>query len=349
MNSVLRMFDDPSIDNYSLQDKSEITKACIRYMFKLNSLAEFKNQLSGFGLTTEVWRAKSTGHKSIFKIRLWLRYLSKYPKRNVAKRFEIDNRDDVEVKNAFLSDKVLFSQIKGIKGQVFTWKRFNLILTKIASDVKPFIKRRVRKKLKFLEGDTGNDLQDFESELLTDVIAGLHAKYPRFDSYLHLQNTARTIVNNMSINLIKYHTSLGRQNKYQNEDGTFSSNKVSLEALTENGAMNEMEIDLSHQDTAFEEVEIKHTVQSLATSPAKRQAFKLLMGEDKKFTEWLHATGRCAVEDNIQLQTRLINRGQPQTYISHISAYLDVPVKKLMAFYHLLLVNLSNSNNYANA
>lgn len=343
MNSILSMFRDPSVEDFTAQEKDEIIKACIRYLFKLISLAEFKNQLSGFNLTTEIWRSNANSNKAIFKIRLWLRYLTKYPKRNVAKKFEIESKHDVEIKAAFLSDTALFKQVKNIKGQVFTWKRFKNILAKVADEIKPFIKRRVRTKLTFLEGDTGNGFEDFESELLAYVIAGVHAKYPRFDSYLHLQNTARTIINNMSINIIKYYTSLSRQNKYQNADGTFSTNKVSLDALTENAAAQEMDIDLSHHDTAFEEVEVKHTIQTLANSPAKQRAFKLLVGEDKAFTLWLHETGKCTVEDNMKLQTRLINRGQPQTYIGHIAEYLNVPMRKLMAFYKVLLQNLSTS------
>ena len=136
MNSVLSMFNDPSIDNFTIQEKDEILKSCIRYMFKLITLAEFKNQLSGFGLTTEVWRANANSKKSIFKIRLWLRYLTKHPKRNVAKKFEIENKFDVEIKRVFLADTVLFKEVKRIKGQTFTWRRFKNILAKVAEDLK---------------------------------------------------------------------------------------------------------------------------------------------------------------------------------------------------------------------
>lgn len=343
MNTLLAMFEDPSISNFTLEDKKDVTRACIEYMFKLITVAQFKNKVGAYNLPNDVWRTNAK-HKGVLKIRLWLRYLTKYPTRKVAKKFEIENPHDVEVRDLFLSDTELFNTVKDLPGQVFTWKRMQRILAKLSEDLAPYIRHRVRKKLTFLKS-TENDFTDFESELLIHVLAGVHAKYPRYSSYLHMANTARTIVKNMSINIIKYHTSLGRQNKYQLEDGTFSSHKVSLEALTENGAFSEMGDEFTLEDPVFEEIEIRQTIDTLANSPNKRKAFKLLMGVDAKFSAWLKNTGKTKLSDNISVQSRLIQKGDPQVYISYISDYLNVPMEKIMRFYMLMLEHLRSANN----
>lgn len=351
MNTLLQLFEDPSLARvFSNSERSEITKYCLRFMFKLDTLPVFKDNLDEYGLRTETWRNNMGTSSAAARIKFWVRYIAVHPTKIVAKKFGV-KKWDADIKHLLLSDEQLRKDIAGIPGQVFTWKKMQHILANIMLDLAKFVKIRVYTKLRFLKNDSGNDLEDFESELLADVISGLYKKYPKFDSYAHMLNTGRTIINNMSVNIIKHHTSQGRQTKYQNEDGSFSSHKVSLDALTENKASSESfgAEGISTVSEELMEMETEQSLASLLNSPKKKLAFKLLLDYDKKFSQWLVATKRTTVVDNNKFQDRLIVKGRPDEYINHVADYLEIPQQKLQRFFINLLSGLGiDSRNLRN-
>lgn len=349
MNTLLQLFEDPSIARvFSTTERSEITKYCLRYMFKLDTLADFKENLDEYGLRTETWRSNMGTSSMAARIKFWVRYISHNPKKIVAKKFGV-KKCDADIKETLLSDETLLTAIANIPGQVFTWRRMQNILANVMLDLAKFVKVRVYTKLRFLKNDSGNDLEDFESDLLAHVISGLYQKYPKFDSYAHMLNTGRTIINNMSINMIKHHTSQGRQTKYQNDDGSFGSHKVSLDALTENKASSEtfMNDGISTVSEEIMEMETEQSLTAMLNSPKKRLAFKLLLDYDKKFSKWLVETKRTTVVENNKFQDRLIVKGKPDEYINHVADYIGISQEKLKKFCINLIHGLGlDSRNY---
>ena len=341
MNTLLQLFEDPAIERVFTQtERSDITKSCVRYLFKLITLKEFKEQLSEFGLQTETWRASVGNSSMAARVKLWLRYLSKFPMKKSARKFGVDSCN-VELRDIVKGDSVLLKEIADIPGPTLTWVKMQKVLANAMLDLTPFVKSRVHKKMRFLRNDSGNDLEDFEGELLVHVISGVYAKYPRFDNYQHLLNTGRTIVNNMSVNLIKHHTSQGRNTKYQNADGTFSSNKVSLDALTENRTTGEyIGEDYLYTDSAMSELELQHSVEAIANSPKKVKALKLLLGYDAKFSSWLVSNNLTTITENNKFQDRLIAKGRTKEYIEHIADYLKVPSTHVHKFFESLVSGL---------
>lgn len=344
MNTLLQLFEDPAIERiFTQSERSDITKSCVRYLFKLITLKEFKEQLDDYGLQTEIWRTSvSNSEKASMasRVKLWLRYLSKYPTKKSAKRFGVDVCN-IELRDIVLGDSILLKEIASIPGPTLSWTKMQKVLANAMLDLTPFVKSRVHKKMRFLINDSGNDLEDFEGELMVYVISGIYAKYPRFDNYQHLLNTGRTIANNMSVNLIKHHTSQGRNTKYQNADGTFSSNKVSLDALTENRTSGDyIGDDYLTTDSGMLEMELQHSVETIANSPKKVKALKLLMGYDAKFSSWLVSTNRTTIAENNKFQDRLIAKGRAKDYINYIAEYLKVPTINVHKFFESLVAGL---------
>lgn len=341
MNTLLQLFEDPAIERiFTISERADITKSCVRYLFKLITLKEFKEQLDDYGLHTETWRASVSNSSMASRVKLWLRYLSKYPMKKSARKFGVDSCN-VELRDIVLGDKALIKEISDIPGPTLTWDKMQKVLANAMLDLTPFIRTRVHKKMRFLRNDSGNDLEDFEGELMIYVISGVYAKYPRFDNYQHLLNTGRTIVNNMSVNLIKHHTSQGRNTKFQNADGTFSSNKVSLDALTENRTSGDyIGEDYLTSDSGMSELELQHSVEAIANTPKKVKALKLLMGYDAKFSSWLVSTNRTTIAENNKFQDRLIAKGRAKDYIDYIAEYLKVPSINVHKFFESLVSGL---------
>lgn len=333
MNTLLQLFEDPAIARvFTQSERADITIACVRYIFKLSTLKEFKDQLAEFGLPTELWRAAVNNSSMASRVKLWLRYLSKYPNKKSAKRFGVDPCN-VELRDIMLADTELMNEIASIPGPTLTWSKMQKVLANAILDLTPHVKNRVYKKMRFLVNDSGNDLEDFEGELMVYVISGLYAKYPRFDNYAHLLNTGRTVANNMSINLIKHHTSQGRNTKYQNADGTFSSNKVSLDALTENKTTGEyLGDEYLSTDSATYELELQLSLGAIVDSPKKQRALKILLGYDMKFSKWLVSTNKTTIVENNKFQDRLIAKGRNKEYLNHVAEYLEIPLIKLEYF-----------------
>ena len=346
MNTLLQLFEDPAIGRvFNATEQVEITKSCVRYLFKLITLKDFKDQLSEFGMTTETWRNAVNGSAMASRIKLWLRYMSKFPMKKSARKFGIDPCN-VGLRDLMREDKGLLAEIASIPGPTLTWVKMQKVLANAMLDLTPFVRSRVHKKMRFLRNDSGNDLEDFEGELLIHVISGIYAKYPRFDNYSHLLNTGRTIINNMSINIIKRHTSQGRNTKYQNADGTFSSNRVSLDALTENRTSGEyIGDDYLTADEGMAELELQYSVQQVANSPKKQKALKLLMGYDAKFSKWLVEQKLTTITENNKFQDRLISKGRVKDYIDHIADYLEVPKKNVHHFFESLADGLCLTAN----
>lgn len=342
MNTLLQMFKDPKIESYYKKPEVlELTKHLIRYLFKLIPLAQFKKELDYYGLRTEEWRSNANESSNVARVKLWIRYVCVYPEKNSAKRFGLTNKDDRQIKDLLLEDPQLLKEVAEIPGPTLTWARMQEVMAKALFDLSTFAKNRSIQKLRFLRTDSGNDIEDFQSELLIYVVAGVYAKYPRFDSYKHLLNTGRTIINNRSINIIKHHTSQGRACKFQNADGTFGSNKVSLDALTENRASGETLLgeDLT-TNTALDQLEVQQSITALVSSPKKVEVVKLLMGHDEGFSEWLVQNKKTSLADNAKYQERLISEGNNKEYLKHISDYLNIPFRKLQAFLKALTIGL---------
>lgn len=347
MNTLLAMFKDPRMETiYSQSELDHITCTCIKYLFKLISLPQFKRELDFYGLRSEQWRENCNATSDVAKVKLWVRYLSVYPHKNSARRFKLTNRDDVHIKHLILSNEELRHEIKSIEGQVFTWSKMEKVMAEATARLKQYARIRATKKLRFLCTDTGNDIEDFASDLIVYMVQGIYAKYPRYDSFDHLLNTGRTIINNMSINIIKHYTSQGRACKYQNADGTFSSHKVSLEALTGENVGDALiyNTDLSVTNVEVDRLETFHSVSVMANSEKKGQVIKLLMGYDASFSKWLVDNKKTTMNDNTKFQERLIQRSDNKKYLELIAEYLEVPRKKMIGFLNMVLQGLGIEN-----
>lgn len=352
MNTLLQLFEDSAIERvFTKGERAEITKYCLRYMFKLDLLSKFKNNLDEYGLRTETWRENEKRSSTAARIKVWLRYVSKHPNKKVGRKFGLKSTD-AELRDILLDDSGLLKDIASIEGPAFTWVEMQKILANALIDLAPFIKLRTNKKLRFLINDSGNDLEDFHSELSIHVISAIYAKYPKFESYEHLLNLGRTTVNNMSINIIKHHTTQSRATKYQNDDGTFSSHKVSLDVITTDsphllasGFGDDPSLATTKELT---DLETRHSLAAMLNSPKKTQAFKLLMDYDRDFSKWLVRTRRTSVTENTKFQDRLISKGRPDEYINCIADYIDIPQPTLHKFFNKLAEGL-DLKNYRNS
>lgn len=347
MNTLLQLFEDSAIERvFTKDERADISKYCLRYMFKLDSLTKFKDNLDEYGLRTELWRDNATRSSTVAKIKVWIRYISKHPKKKVGRKFDLKSVES-ELRDIFLSDEGLVKEIASIEGPTYTWDEMQKVLANAVIALAPHIKSRTSKKLRFLINDSGNDLEDFESELTINVIAAIYAKYPKFQSYDHLLNTGRKTVNNMSINIIKHYTTQSRATKYQNADGTFSSNKVSLDVIGPEGAFNQEGASADSALSTNKELEELETMTSLSkmlNSPKKVKAFKLLMDYDKSFSQWLVSSRRTTVTENNKFQDRLISKGKPDEYINCIADYLEIPQPTLHKFFGRLATGLDLGN-----
>lgn len=344
MNSLLELFNKNSyLRMLTSDDRKFITECCVRYMFKIDGLPALKENLNEYGLPSEEWRLKLRDSSEAAKIKIWLRYISKYPNANIAKSIGIDPKNK-PLKSLVKNGTDLQFQINAIKGVVFSWDKMQQVMARALVDIEPHIKRRAYTKLRFLS-DAAHDLSDFHSELASHVISGIYSQYPRYKTYEHLCNVGRRIVNNQSINIINYHTGQCRRAKYAVGDGTYDSHKVSLEALTEGRASDEaVTSDYSRSvDSDLQaqlDIDFGLGLTGYLDSDKKIRAYQLLMEIDPDFSAWLVKKRYTKMTDNIKCQDRLISTDNQERYMEYIAEYLGIDPYKFIKFFKDMAVEI---------
>jgi len=94
-----------------------------------------------------------------------------------------------------------------------------------------YIGKFISKKMTFLIKSYGVRRDDLQADMETAAIKALYMSYPRFESLLHFENTAKSAIHNTGQTLITYHTSPGRQRLYVNHEGMTESYHVQVDEV----------------------------------------------------------------------------------------------------------------------
>lgn len=204
-------------------------------------------------------------------------------------------------------------------------------LTDVAQDLQKWASIFTRRKLTFICQSNSLDREDMVAELTARALQAVLVTYPCFESTMHATNVAKRAMHNHGINLIMHYTSKGRGILFANGDGTFSSKRVSYDALAAthfSQQSNDSEptyegLELVTHDT---QLDTRVAVRSmLEKTPGKKRRFLLyLMGEYcEAFTSWLQEH-QITSSPNDEYYDRLAQAGNTQRYIDLALAFLGV-------------------------
>jgi len=355
----------PSYLRIPLSWQRRAVTAVLLYLFrgiKSRELTRRLEDLLGEGISVREFRAELGVQGYILKnIKTWLYYSyvhNAYWTRQQATRtsqeFEVKSRD-TELARYLKRSKDLRRALPPYtdRYKALPLRGINAATERVVKEVDIYTRKFVTKKMRFLARSYGIDLEDLVMDLLLRGIQSLLLMYPCVDSRLHSTNIAKRSIHNHGVNLILKHTSKSRNNLIRNDDGTFSSLKVSLDMLRDSLRVVESDDFLvstltgsqqSFRDRAFT-IEDALTARSLLAGYGgkKRRFLELLTGtHDARFTDWLQEKKmvRKGVT-NEQYFERLLGCGRLHRYIRYCLRSLDVPQRTGLAFLQELRVRLS--------
>lgn len=304
------------------------------------------------------FRLQLNGNGYTFKIKAFIYYcVTKGVQRGkrlekIRRMFGVKTEDLSLLKYANRNKKLsalLRRYINRLRYSAFTLRSFRALISEQYEDLKAYAMRYVRKKMDF--GLMKSIKDDITHDLLAQGMQAAMVMYPCYKCKLHAINIIKQCIHNTGVNIIEWHTTKGRATLIRNKDGTFSSNKVSLDALVAEGRTlspgatdsygNQI---LGMPARAQESVENKLSVdQVLSSVSGRRKRFLLLLqgAVDKKFTRWLHEEKRIDRGlDNEDHYEKLLSNGQQDVYISQASEFVGLTKVKTDRLFQSLRASL---------
>jgi len=269
----------------------------------------------------------------IKNIKFWIWYiiannLSKKKAMKVMHDFGIKDSDKML---AFVAKKNLNEELVKLakRYDAHTLKEFQEIEEKCLKENQKYVRKFAYKKMRFITND-GPTLDDIIMDLNYWGFYTIVLQYPQIDSMEHCQNLYRRGVHNHGINRIKNADTMKNKVLIQENDGTFSNNKVSYEVLAGNQhqELSDPAIGSNPLDIKTRVDEVKENKlfvsKMLKEHSGKRNKFlKLMSGtHSEKFSDFLSCEGY--IENNDELFDRLLSNDNIDLYISLCAKWLNI-------------------------
>lgn len=237
--------------------------------------------------------------------------------------FEV-NHSDIEIYKFFKASP--FYQITrswGSKYRMWDLETFENFTKKVVEENVQYVTKYAYKKLSFLQHSGGLSHVDIIADLNIAGIEGMYTKFPQVESYLHLANIFRSSIKNHGCNMIKFYTTQSRGVLVSELDGTFSSKKISLNAVNSESNSGTLRDDLLEDDIDIEDGVTTSQFFSEVKDPLFRRLLNLLTGSyDKKFSKYLQKRGK---KPNDELYDKYHTKGNLNQYIKECSDFLGIP------------------------
>lgn len=199
----------------------------------------------------------------------------------------------VTKRDAALLRRLNLTHLSVKKYKVHTLKEFDAAveyLTSECPEIKKWIGKLVSKKMMFLIKSYGLAREEIESILKEAAVAALYKRYPRYESYLHFTNVAKTTMHNTAMSMISFYTTKGRARLQKNEEGAFEAVHVDVAVLTDVTAPPSYGSHLKELLEGIASLEEK-------LPPKAQQLLMCLAGHhDKGFSEYIEVDNTEAVE-----------------------------------------------------
>ena len=101
------------------------------------------------------------------------------------------------------------------------------------SELNNYIGRFVSKKMSFLMKSYGIERLDIYNHLKESALSAVMKQYPRYESYLHFLNIAKSTVHNAGQTFITHNTSQANNRLLKNSDGTMEAVMVDISNLVD--------------------------------------------------------------------------------------------------------------------
>lgn len=119
------------------------------------------------------------------------------------------------------------------KYPAFTLSDFDTIMGRYidSKDLNHYIGKFISKKMTFLIKSYGESREEIHSYLIEHAIYSIYRKYPYFSTFEHMSNVGKTGLRNRGHSFIIQKTAKKNQKLVQNNDGTFESLHVNIDAV----------------------------------------------------------------------------------------------------------------------
>lgn len=323
-NSVeLHIMDScPGYFSLSNKAKSDITSACLEYMFRMHTVAKFKKRLASYDLdTTRLrWALLSDGYL-MKNLKMWIFHVFKtgaQPRHfaNIALDYGVIEEDT----------KLMRLVPTALRLKLLSWanKYRSLTVNQLddaieytLDEVNSWTRRFIGKKMKFITQSHGITMDDIQADLKCEAMASVLYYYPCIENQLHLTNIVKCKIHNEGINFIKSQA-LDDKSRFLRDAGSpngFTNKLVPIDAAVQNpGYADNLSQSWGLSDLSF-------TVEKLlAQYDGKRRRFlTLLMNYDADFSQYLMRIGATKRPNDVYFE--MVGMA---TYINHALDYLSV-------------------------
>lgn len=167
------------------------------------------------------------------------------------KSYGVTNRD------AVLLRRLNLNHVNTKKYRCFTLDEFDATVdAMIASrDIRNYIGKFVSKKMKFLMQSYGENRHDIETHLKEMAIIAVYKQYPRYESYLHFINVAKSQIHNKGQTFITSSTAKSRQKLMADENGMSQAVHVPIDACAHLEAPPSYAIEIRERLQALSKIE----------------------------------------------------------------------------------------------
>lgn len=220
--------------------RSRLLGMLFLYVFRGTDQAAMRDRLSTWGMSFDFlgWRRQLHSNGALLrdgKISMFRRYCGEV---DLKKSFTLSN-----LERKWLAEAVLFKPLsarlrvlhKVEKRPPLSTVDFDVFAADVlnSDDLRVYIRKYVRKKMKFLVTSYGRSYDELEMDLVGWAQYSLLRAYPRFDDVGHGIAIAKTTVKHAGVNLIKSATAAKQNQLITNEDGSCEATTVSLSGVAD--------------------------------------------------------------------------------------------------------------------
>lgn len=346
----------PAFTSQPKLDRSNSAEAVLLFMFRGLTSGGLSKALKPMGGNVKEFRMSLRGDGYLFSIKACIYYLfyhgvnartKRYER--VLKHFQIREEDRPLIAFAMRSSKLL-RVMKRYKRRFPAYRLtdFRSLLDTISVEVQVSAAKYTRKKMSFISRATGLGIHDLSTDLVLHGLSAVMQMYPRLISPLHAQNIAKTAIHNEGVNAIHYYTTMGRGTLVRENDGTFSSKKVSYDTLIGDGRVQNVGVGSSSTsgfsgNSLGEVLEERDVLNDQITGQQllkkydgkKGQLLRLMCGEpDAGFTHYLRSRKlikRAADNEDFYVEKAKETAGM-DAYIHEAITYLNCNEVKALRF-----------------
>lgn len=240
--------------------------------------------------------------------------------------------DDIEIARVVHHNPQLLADVQ-LQGQHYRGHRlaqYDEIMESILHELHSHISRFAWRRLRFISKNGYMSMDDIITDLKMYGLYSMRLQYPKVQSRLHLVNVCKNSVRNFGMNMIASFTTKSRQHMRQEDDGSFSAVKVSIDSVNHDnfltyhnhtsditGASSE---DGNGAAGVLDRISVTRVMEGLAGP--RREFLELLLGHHNEgFSEWLQSIGYM---ENDELLDVLLEEDDVNSYISLAAEFVGI-------------------------